>query len=57
MMTSFAARLGIATDLYVATTQASGFMSLGTITGLSSLVALIAFWYTIPLYLRSSTSR
>jgi uncharacterized protein DUF6328 len=45
--------LGIAADLYVSTTQASDSMVLGAVTGLISLVAVVTFWYAIPLYVRT----
>lgn len=49
--------LGIAADLYVATTQASNSTVLGTAMGLASLVALVMFWFAIPLYIRITTMR
>jgi hypothetical protein len=45
---------GIAADLYVASTQASGSMALGAAIGLASLVALVTFWYTVPFYVRTT---
>jgi len=45
--------LGIATDLYVATTQASHSGVLGAAVAISTLISLSALWYGIPLYIRN----
>jgi len=44
--------IGIAADLYVATSKASDSAFLGTILAVSISVILAVLWYGLPLYLR-----
>jgi hypothetical protein len=44
--------IGIAADLYVATSKASDSAFLGTILAVGIFVILAVLWYGLPLYLR-----
>jgi Family of unknown function (DUF6328) len=49
--------IGIAADLYVATSKASASAFLGTILAVGIFVILALLWYGLPLYLRSAKGR